>query len=60
MWLFPDAPGKLKYLVVSVDYFTKWKEAEPPACISGRQMIKFMWKNLVTRFGIPKVFASDN
>lgn len=22
-------------------------------------MIKFMWKNIVTRFGIPKVLISD-
>lgn len=35
---FPDALGKINYLVVAVDYFTKWIEAEPLACISGRQM----------------------
>lgn len=23
-------------------------------------MIKFMWKNIVTRFGIPKILISDN
>ena len=41
---FPEALGKLKYMVVAVDYFTKWIEMEPLACISERQMIKFVWK----------------
>lgn len=57
---FLDTPGKVKYLVVVVDYFTKWIEAESLVCISGRLMIKFMWKNIVTRFGIPKILISDN
>lgn len=57
---FLDAPGKVKYLVVAMDYFTKWIEAEPLMCISGGQMIKFMWKNIVTRFGVPKLLVSDN
>lgn len=25
---FPEAPGRLKFLIVAVDYFTKWVEAE--------------------------------
>ena len=57
---FPEAPSKVKFLIVAVDYFTKWIEAEPLVCISGRQVIKFMWKNIVTKFGIPKVLISDN
>ena len=57
---FPNTPGKVKYLVVAMDYFTKWIEADSLACISGRQMIKFMWKNIVTRFGIPKILVGDN
>nr|KAJ0222828.1 hypothetical protein LSAT_V11C200097150 [Lactuca sativa] len=58
--LFPEALGKLKYMVVAVDYFIKWIEAEPLTCISGRHMIKFVWKNIMTRFGTPKVLVSDN
>lgn len=57
---FPNAPGMVKYMVATVDYYTKWIEADPLACISGRQTIKFMWKNIVTRFGIPKVFVRNN
>lgn len=56
---FPEAPEKLKYMVVAMDYFTKWIEAEPLACISGRQMIKFVWRNIMTRFDMPKMLVSD-
>ena len=34
---FPEAPGKVKFLIVAVDYFTKWVEAEPVATISGEK-----------------------
>nr|XP_025678020.1 uncharacterized protein LOC112777850 [Arachis hypogaea] len=26
---FPTAPGQLRYLIVAIDYYTKWIEAEP-------------------------------
>ena len=57
---FPKAPGKVKFLIVTVDYFTKWIEAEPIACINEKQVIKFVWKNIMIRFGIPRVLISDN
>nr|XP_043611691.1 uncharacterized protein LOC122583338 [Erigeron canadensis] len=57
---FPQAPGRVKFLVVAVDYFTKWIEAKPLVTISGKQMEKFVWEQVVTRFGIPQVIISDN
>ncbi|GJV56707.1 reverse transcriptase domain-containing protein [Tanacetum coccineum] len=32
---FPEAPGRVKFLVVAIDYFTKWVEAAPLATITG-------------------------
>ena len=57
---FPPAPGNVKFLLVAVDYFSKWIEAEPLATITGHQVIKFVKKNILTRFGSPKVIISDN
>ncbi|KAK4397223.1 Gag-Pol polyprotein [Sesamum angolense] len=56
----PQATGQRKFLIVVVDYFTKWVEAEPLANISEKEMIKFLWRNIVCRFGIPPAIISDN
>ena len=34
---FPTALRQLKFLVVGIDYFTKWVEAEPPLPLSQRK-----------------------
>ena len=58
--LFPKAVGNKKYLLVGIDYFTKWVEAEPLANIRNVDAKRFVWKNIVTRFGVPHVLISDN
>ncbi|XP_072089167.1 uncharacterized protein [Arachis hypogaea] len=57
---FPTAPGQLRYLIVAIDYYTKWIEAEPLASITATQCRKFVWRQIITRFGIPEVIISDN
>ena len=58
--LFPKALGNKKYLLVSTDYFTKWVEVEPLANIRDVDVKRFIWKNIVTRFGVPYTLISDN
>ena len=57
---FPTALRQLKFLVVSVDYFTKWVEVEPLAIITEKSIRSFVWRNIICRYGIPKVLISDN
>ncbi|GKD25788.1 reverse transcriptase domain-containing protein [Tanacetum coccineum] len=57
---FLEGPGKVKFLIVAIDYFTKWIEAKPVATITGSQIKKFMWDNIVCRFGLPGEIISDN
>nr|KYP73029.1 Transposon Ty3-I Gag-Pol polyprotein [Cajanus cajan] len=57
---FPIAKGQCKFLLVAVDYFTKWVEAEPLASITTANVQKFLWKNIITRFGIPYALVTDN
>ncbi|GJS62198.1 reverse transcriptase domain-containing protein [Tanacetum coccineum] len=57
---FPEGPGKVKFLIVAMDYFTKWIEAKPVATIIGDQVKKFVWDNVVCRFGLPGDIVSDN
>nr|GEV50433.1 reverse transcriptase domain-containing protein [Tanacetum cinerariifolium] len=57
---FLEGPGKVKFLIVAMDYFTKWIEAKAVATITGGQVKKFAWDNIVCRFGIPGEIISDN
>ncbi|XP_052171692.1 uncharacterized protein LOC127787675 [Diospyros lotus] len=57
---FPPVAGQVKYIIAVIDYFTKWVEAEAVAFITARRVKKFLWKNVVSRFGIPRVLISNN
>ena len=50
---FPRATGNRRFVLVAVDYFTKWAEAEALANIRDMDVKKFVWKNIVTRFRVP-------
>ncbi|GJY88175.1 reverse transcriptase domain-containing protein [Tanacetum coccineum] len=55
----PKGPGKVKFLIVAIDYFTKWIEAKPVATITGNQIKKFVWDNIVCRFDLPGEIISN-
>ncbi|VFQ60552.1 unnamed protein product [Cuscuta campestris] len=57
---FPIAQGGKKFAIVAIDYFTKWIEAEALANITTQQCKKFIWKNIITRFGAPMNLITDN
>jgi hypothetical protein len=56
----PPAQGNLKYVVVALEYFSKWIEAKPLATITLVTVQKFFWQNIVCRFGVPKAITVDN
>ena len=56
----PPGKGQVKFLLVAIDYFTKWVEAEALATITKARIQSFMWKNIICRFGIPLVIISNN
>ena len=58
--LLPKAVRNKRYLLTGTDYFTKWVEVEPMANIKDVDAKRFVWKNIVTRFGIPRTLISDN
>ena len=57
---FPIAMPQLKFLVVGINYFTKWVEAEALATITEKDVRSFVWRNIICRFGIPRVLVLDN
>ena len=57
---FPLASGQKKFLLVAIDYFTKWVEAESLAKITEAKVTDFVWKAIICRFGLPQVIVTDN
>ena len=56
----PLSKSRVKFLLVAIDYFTKWVEAEALATITEARIQNFVWKNIICRFGIPLTIISDN
>lgn len=57
---FPAASVQRRFLLVAIDYFPKWVEAEPLASITDNQVHNFLWKNIITYFDILRTRISDN
>ena len=57
---FPTVIRQLKFLVVDIDYFTKWVKVEALATITKKNIRSFVWKNIVCRYSIPRVLVSEN
>ena len=56
----PKGRGSVQYIVVAVDYFTKWVEAEAFASIMPTKIKEFIYKNIVYRYGVPHTIISNN
>ncbi|XP_030964607.1 uncharacterized protein LOC115985847 [Quercus lobata] len=58
--LHSEKVGNRRFVLVAVDYFTKWAEVEALANIRDVDVKKFVWRNIVTRFGVSDSLISDN
>ena len=56
----PQGKRHVKFLLVAIDYFTKWVETEALPTIMEAKIHNFVWKNIVCRFGIPRTIISNN
>ncbi|CAM8987046.1 unnamed protein product [Rhodiola kirilowii] len=55
---FPSAYG-LQYILVAVDYVSKWVEAKATKHDDGKTVVDFVRTNIFCRYGIPKAVISD-
>ena len=58
MGQFPRSEGK-EYILVAVDYVSKWVEAIPMRINDHRVVNKFIISNIFSRFGCPRAIISD-
>lgn len=56
---FPPSHSNL-YILVAVDYVSKWVEAIASPTNDSKVVIKLLKKNIFTRFGTPRALISDN
>lgn len=57
---FLRASRNWRYVIVDTNYFMKWMEAEALANIRDVDVKSFVWKNIITRFRVPRALVSDN
>lgn len=57
---FPKAKNELQYIMVAIDYMTKWAEAKALRNITQDDAMRFVDEHIITRFRIPRILVSDN
>ena len=55
---FPSSEGK-QYILVAVDYVTKWVEAIATTLNDSKTVIKFLKSHIFSRFGVPRALLSN-
>ena len=55
---FPSSYNN-KYILVAVDYVSKWVEAIAAPTNDAQVVLKFIRKNIFSRFGTPRALISD-
>ena len=48
----PTSAGGYGYIIVDVDYFTKWDEAMPTYAEDGKISALFLFNHIIARFGV--------
>ncbi|XP_059292496.1 uncharacterized protein LOC132045947 [Lycium ferocissimum] len=56
----PAASNKHRFILVAMDYFTKWVEAASYSTVTKKVVTDFVHKNIICRFGIPESIITDN
>ena len=49
-----------KYIVVAIDYFSRWIEEQSFDTLKAKQMVKFIEKSLICKYGVPHHIVIDN
>ena len=49
-----------QFILVAIDYFTKWVEAVSYANVTRKMVTRFIKQNLICRYGVPSRIITDN
>jgi len=56
----PKASNGHRFILVAIDYFTKWVEAITFKAVTKKAVVDFVHSNIICRFGIPRTIITDN
>ena len=56
----PKASNGHHFILVAIDYFTKWVEAASYASMARNVVIRFINKEIICRYGLPRKIITDN
>nr|XP_027189420.1 protein NYNRIN-like [Cicer arietinum] len=56
----PKASNGHRFILVAIDYFTKWVEAASYANVTRSVVVKFIKRELICRYGLPNKIITDN
>ena len=55
----PRSSGGHEYILVAIDYFTKWVEAASYAKLTAAKVARFIISHIIYRYGVPHELISD-
>ena len=56
----PKALNGHKYILVAIDYFTKWVEVVSYSVLKAKHVARFIENNIICRYRVPQKIISDN
>ncbi|PKI64396.1 hypothetical protein CRG98_015209 [Punica granatum] len=56
----PKASNGHMFILVAIDYFTKWIEAITLASVTAKAVARFLRRDVIARYGVPTTIITDN
>ncbi|XP_031378344.1 uncharacterized protein LOC116193739 [Punica granatum] len=56
----PKASNGHMFILVAIDYFTKWIEAVTLASVTAKAVARFLRRDVIARYGVPATIITDN
>ena len=58
--IHPTADNVQEFILVAIDYFTKWVEAASYKVLNSKKAAQFIHTDIIYRYGVPYEIISDN
>ena len=58
--IHPTASNGHEFILIAIDYFTKWVEAALYKVLNSKKVTQFIHTNIIYRYGVPHEIISDN